>query len=57
MFKPYGSTYTLVWFVILSKIPCGVERIIKDGSENKISHYTRNDLIDIVKASDISAVF
>ena len=58
MFKPYGLTYTLVWFVILSKIPSGVERIIKDGSENKISpHYTRNDLIDIVKASDISAVF
>ena len=46
MFKPYGLTYTLVWFVILSNIPSGkkLRGLSKMVLKNKIStHYTSDD--------------
>ena len=60
MFKPYGLTYTLVWFVILSNIPSGkkLRGLSKMVLKNKIStHYTSDDLIDIVKAPNITDRF
>ena len=57
MFKPYGLTYTLVWFVILSKIPSGNELKGLSNMVLKIKYLLitqENDLIDIVKAPDIS---
>ena len=46
MFKSYGLTYTLVWFVILSNIPSGkkLRGLSKMVLKNKIStHYTSDD--------------
>ena len=60
MFKPYGLTYTLVWFVILSNISSGkkLRGLSKMVLKNKIStHYTSDDLIDIVKAPNITDRF
>ena len=53
-------TYTLVWFVILSNIPSGkkLRGLSKMVLKNKIStHYTSDDLIDIVKAPNITDRF